>query len=303
MKRPSSTQIAALAKALTQVYGTDIPDFDRAYTGLYTPFRRLVVDLARTQGQSAQGDVYDSIGGDFIYVDPDQSTLNPAIGSVTIELNDHTNTDVAPMTANPGFAEHAVFTSIKLRYTNQPGKRLVLMYSTGYSVIPSFAALTSIANTVTVAGANDDAAVDAGQAFMSELQVPTAAANLSHFQLKNPLASGKTVYLDAFRIGTPVAGLRTFFLQSYDTDLTNVVPATATNKRLGGAAPVARISWQINAALLGTTYGKIQPLNGQDMIVRHVFQPAIRLDPGKGFVWANGLANDNFEIFPEWREK
>lgn len=154
--RLALTQLVRSATDLATVFGVGIPDFGKAQQQLYTPFRTLVIDLGRTEGQSALGDVYKEISGDFIYVDPDQPTLNPSIGTVTIEANDLTAVDVAPFTANPGFALNAVFHGLKIRYTSQPGKRLVLKYSTGYSVIPSFAALSSISGIVSTQDYSDD---------------------------------------------------------------------------------------------------------------------------------------------------
>lgn len=254
--RPSSQQLQALAAALAQVYGKGIPDFDRAQTQLYTPFLRLSIDLGRTEGQSAQGDVYE-IGGDFLYVDPDDETRNASIGSVTIELNDKTSADKAPFTANPGFAVNGVFTSIKVRYTNQPGKRLELRYSTGYSVIPSFAALTSISNIVdvlvtnalTIAGTvtQDDAGIGHQTSFTST--ATNVAATPQNIVAAASNVNGLSVYMAEAMMVAAALGACSFL--SKTTAPASVVDGYVLAQASAGVqanAPTIRMSRRTNIA-------------------------------------------------------
>lgn len=266
----------ATLRALAQVFGVKIPDFDRAFENLYTPFNTLVVDLGRAAGQSSAGDVYPSVGGDFIYVDPDQSTLNGAIGSVTIELNDQTNADKAAFTANPGFALNAVFTSLKLRYTNQPGKRLVLKYSTGYSVIPSFAALTSIANQVSVNPLLDSVTAS-GVAFMDQTDEAGNVGNLSHVQCWNP-GGGKIVYVDGVDI-TALSVAGTFEIRWNNAAILADVKSLA-NINAPGAVSQARIRQGNIAAVFGNTIKKVGCLVNTTQYVQ--FNPPIRVPANFG---------------------
>lgn len=233
MNRPSSAQLAAIAKALAQVYGTNIPDFDRAFEQLYTPFQTYVVDLSSAAGQSQAGEII-KIAGDFIYVDPDQSTLNGVIGSVTIEPNDQTTVDRCAFTANPGFALNAVFTSIKARYSNQPGKRLVLKYSTGYSVIPSFSALSQISGTVQVASSGVHIPL-LKTATAASTQALAANAARRYFAANVPASAAAGIFLNPAG-GAAVAGAGSFYVGPGQTWEPPFVPTGIINMiREGGA--------------------------------------------------------------------
>lgn len=297
-----------LARVLAAVYGKNIPDFDRALTQLYTPFATLVVDLGSTAGQSNLGDVRE-IGGDFIYVDPDQSSLNGSLGSVTIELNDKTNADKAAFTANPGFAINAPFTAVKLRYTNQPGKRLVLKYSTGYSVVPSFSALTAITSAITLDDPTKrdlrfgDFESEGGVAFIGRVFCGSSTGNFSPVQLKNPAASGVNVYVDAIRsVGPPSVGGR-IIIARHDADLANLI-ATGINKNVGGGVSLAQLRNANPAALpwaAGNQFDEI-PCSSSRIDAPRVYRTPIILGPGEGIgVAFNAVTNDNDAIF-EWRE-
>lgn len=248
MRKPTAPQLAQLARALAQVYGVNIPDFDRAFEQLYTPFNTLIIDLSRTQGQSPAGDVYPSIGGDFIYVDTDTSALNPTVGSVSIELNDQTNADKAGFTANPGFALNAVFTSLKVRYTNQPGKRLVLKYSTGFSVIPSFSGVSQISGNVNTNEIGGRARSLAGSSFIGLATQNAVAAQNPTVQLWNP--GPKVAYVNKITAWTSLAA-PDLFLYRYNAALANL-SGNAPNKRINSAGSQCELRIQSIAGGLGT---------------------------------------------------
>lgn len=140
------------------------PDFERARTQIATPFQYVDIALDVATANA----VYD-VSGDFLYVDASST------GVLTLELNNQYNDPAAPFYCQPGFAIQCLFKQIKLSWASQPGKKVRLMYSTGASVVPAFAAVVNIGSgAVSVVG--DVSIKSAGYAYSGAYKSATALA-------------------------------------------------------------------------------------------------------------------------------
>lgn len=100
--------------------------FDRARTQIDTPFQYLDIDLS-----VARNNQIIVISGDFLFADLSTN------GTAVIELNNQQDASECPIMFAAGMAFHAPFKQIKITNTAQAAAKMRLLYSTGYSIIPS----------------------------------------------------------------------------------------------------------------------------------------------------------------------
>lgn len=123
-----------MPKRLPSIYGQmadfsadTTNEFDRARTGMATPFLSRVLDLS-----VARTNEIHNISGDFLYCDI--STTGQAI----IELNNQMDAAEAPITFAAGFGVECPFKQLKISNAAQAGAKLVLIYGAGDNkIIPS----------------------------------------------------------------------------------------------------------------------------------------------------------------------
>jgi hypothetical protein len=291
----------ASASDLADVFGSNIPSFDRARLGLYTPFRLEKINLGDAAGASALGDVR-NIAGDFLYIDPASTHL---AGSMTIEMNDATSSDLAPMTANPGFATNAVFKQVKFRYTTQPGKIAFVLYSTGYSVIPTFSGtpLPLDPEYARFFLFGDDE-TDDGEAFDGFGFQGAVVGQLSHLQLRNATGSNKVVYVDGMRaIAGAAPGVNSILgVMFFNTALSGGLFGRGQNKKRSGAVSLAEVNQQTSAAPVAGQFIRRYAAKANDFPTERIIPP-FKLDPGEGVVVFNGTANADLTVEFDFREK
>jgi hypothetical protein len=212
---------------------------------------------------------------------------------VTVEPNDQTNVDRAAFTANPGIGFHFTFTSLKLRYTSQPGKRLVLKYSTGYSVVPS-GALTGV---VQVQAADNLTSVSSS--YMVGTPFGPFAANFQGAQLWNP-GGGKVCYLD--QITTVGLTAADSYVMGSDNAArgADFAPGASLNG-FGGGASQTRMRNIANPAIFGNqAFYEAGPVNSS---IVTKFNPPVRLAAGNGFNVTARTLNTALVVSFLYREK
>jgi len=144
-----------------------------------------------------------------------------------------------------------------------------------------------------------DLITDNNGAFLGRGSQAGAAANNAHVQLKNPAASGKTVYVDSATYeGNGTAQFVDFAF--FDTDLTTDIGA-GSSKTDGGAAGVAHVRAQNNATLLGAT-SLTQAGAVANAAYKWTFDPPLKLAQGRGVVMRAGTQNLTLAGGFEWRE-
>ncbi len=132
-----------------------------------------------------------------------------------------------------------------------------------------------------------DAETDNSNAFQRSGGQAGAAANNTHVQLKNPAASGKTVYVDEI-IYEGNGTSQTVSVNTFDTDLTTDLGAVL-NRYLGQAAGVAHVRSQNNGSILGSAIeDAVVPANTP---YAFLFDPPLRLDAGKGILIVGNTQN------------
>jgi hypothetical protein len=139
--------------------------------------------------------------------------------------------------------------------------------------------------------------IRAGNAFaLGDVVAPVAAQN-SHIQLFNPVASGKQLIVRAVILGSGTT--TTLYLRRYDTALATLVGAGA-NLLIGGAAGVGAVRKTTNAGLLGTQILAFTVLANQP--VYPVPDWFAELSPGQGILVADGSVNTTVPSCFYWRE-
>lgn len=103
-------------------------EFDRARTNLATPFLYRVLDLS-----VARTNEIHNISGDFLFCDLATN------GTAIIELNNQMDAPDAPITFSAGMGLSAPFKQLKISNSAQAGAKMILLYSTGNTIIPSSA--------------------------------------------------------------------------------------------------------------------------------------------------------------------
>lgn len=240
--------------------------------------------------------------GDFLYADADSS------GSLYIKINDIN----APKIFIQGGLkiEGFPFKKVFINSTSQPGKVINMLYGYGARIIPPFQNINSIgaitADVGTKGGLNQ---VDGDQAFHGYVDI--AGANFTHIQIKNPIASGKTVYLDFASIETDALAANPIEGYYYDTDLATLYAnSQGLNKHARSAvASIAQLRTQNNAAVLPVVADRFARRAGTPPNASATSDPfdfrdnPIRLDAGRGVVFVVGVAAHTIAGSLQWREK
>ena len=147
-------------------------------------------------------------------------------------------------------------------------------------------------------GAFADWMTDDGVAFTGYISQAGVAAQNSYAQVKNPAASGKTVYVDRASCDCD-STIRPLLASLYNTDLTTDGGALV-NKDAGGAAASSHVRSDTNAAALGTTIA--QTTAPASLSGVFVFNPPVKLGAGEGLAIRCGSANVPLTVSFECRE-
>jgi|CXWL01.1.fsa_nt_gi hypothetical protein len=147
--------------------------------------------------------------------------------------------------------------------------------------VNAIATLSTITNPVIAKDFVLDRAL-AGQIFERGDIRTAGAGTRQHFQIKNPVASGKTVVVLASSL---VGGADIRYVTQYNTDLTTLV-GTLYNVQSGGAASVAQFRTQANATILGNVLSCWRA----NVLSTPPLMPRVDvLDPGEGVVFVGDL--------------
>lgn len=277
--------------------GYDVgPDFDRARSQIATPFQYIDIAL----DVAATNQIFD-VSGDFLYCDPDPMGSLAAgglskAGVAVIELNNQQNAPVAPFFVQPGFAMSALYKQIKLSWPAQPGKALRLMFSTGEQIVPT--------NTGNITGSVS--VIDGGltrtllnQAFLGVANVGPVAAQYAHAQLYNPVASGKTLMLEAVSFSSSTGG-QSIGMGGYNAAYSGGV--TPWSKMIGGAVGIGQVRATNNAATLVTGTSLLYQVSASVIVPVNFREPVVIL-PGYAFCIVGLTANANLQGNFEWFEQ
>jgi len=146
-----------------------------------------------------------------------------------------------------------------------------------------------LAGTSAVEGTFNDAITDALEAFLGVSNEAALLGNFSMVQLKNPLASGRVVYVDAV-IVTCSSGPAYTAIHRSDADLAGDDGAWL-NKHLGQAAGVAHLRSGTAAALAGTELVRFSNGLASGSSYRFAFNPPMKLDQGVGILGVAAVQN------------
>lgn len=138
-----------------------------------------------------------------------------------------------------------------------------------------------------------------GEAFIGYQSIVGIAAQVSHVQIKNPLGSGKRVIINKITAQADVVGR--LILAALDTDLANVSGGAKTNKLMGGAASVAQLRWENNAAYLGTPIYVVGISSANEFKEFQFSEPVILLE-GKGLVIETNDLNSTMRVNFQYNE-
>ena len=121
------------------------------------------------------------------------------------------------------------------------------------------------------------AAVQAGTAFGMFGSQNAVAAQFSHVQLFNPVASGKTALVRAIIVATGAAGAAGF---NIDNTARAVDGGAGINLINGGAAGVCHVRTEANAGVQGTQFGSVLTLASVSVVLP--IEWFMQLAPGQG---------------------
>ncbi len=240
--------------------------------------------------------------GDVIFLDRNST------GVIQVQLN-NTSEDPFPMAAGDGI-EGLPFEDFFVTSAAQPGLVMNVWY--GYSVrFRTFLVANDIIDraarqlgvlTQTIAGTPQglDKVTDANNAFFGRGGSQTGVGQFGALQIFNPVASGKTVYVDATLVESVAGDSILAYLSN--VALTTLLGGTPTASRKGGgAAPSFEMRSQALGGVPGGSFGHWGPnnsLNQAQVPALNPFQqwaPPIELPPGWGLNLIDQTQNQNFE--------
>ena len=240
---------------------------------------------------SAITDSIFSLPGDFLYVD------QASTGFVSIELNAEQGGTLAPVLLGAGGKIECPFKSFKITAAAQLGKTVRILVGNGARI--SGGANVNASSLVVTAVDGAKVRSDQGNAFIGYGGKAAVAAQYAHFQLFNPVASTKTVYVE--RVKVLQGASQTIGICSYSTALSGNAGG-APNKKIGGAVSTAQMRSQANATSLITDYLGIMATTAS---LSDAFTPIepYALTPGKGILMVSQSVNTDvygiFEFFEE----
>lgn len=156
--------------------------------------------------------------------------------------------------------------------------------------------VSSVLNTIVVSIAPSDWITDDNRSFMVSVTLAAGGAgNVSAAQIKNPAASGKTVYVDKLFVTVGGATADIFRYGHKNADLTTD-NGTCSPLNNGGAASAAHMRSQNNAVApaFDTEFG--QTITNANDGREVTFERAIRLDAGEGFMIQNNGSNTSMRL-------
>lgn len=243
--------------------------------------------------------------GNVLYVDSE------ATGIVGLRL-DTTWQRSYPLRANSKLKGYP-YKSVILEWTAQPGLTAVLWYGYGVDLVPPNQNISAIGTLNTIVNPvpldpeyakyflfGDDE-VDDGEAFIALTRPIGGPGTFAQSQLKNPLASGKTVYLDRCTCQS-IGGASFARFSLNDTDLLTLTGAPQSKNGIGAAvAPVAQVRQDSNAGIFGTQVS-LRGVEANNSVVFE-FKPPFKMTVGKGVSVSSEVVNLEFDTCWEWRER
>lgn len=137
----------------------------------------------------------------------------------------------------------------------------------------------------------------AGIAYSGAAYSAQGAGVYSHIQVWNPAGSGKNLIVGQFN-GLYLVGTSGITVTQHNAALTTLYAEQPGNKKLGGAAGVAELRTQQNAAPLGSANRLYGLSNGA---VLEPKEPII-VAPGWGLVFRRSQVNEDIQAGGEWFE-
>jgi hypothetical protein len=137
----------------------------------------------------------------------------------------------------------------------------------------------------------------AGQSFAGGTAIGPVAGQLSHVQLFNPAASGKTLYVR--NLFFDISATMSVHLNIDNTQRATDV-GTGINLLSGGAASVAHIRRETNAAEQGTVFNQWSPL--ANTVIKPYSDWIIILAAGQGLTLVGLTVNTTLEAAFQWAE-
>lgn len=194
------------------------PDFNRAASQIATPFEYQDFAL-----DTATSNLVVNLSGDFLFCDASST------GIVTLELNNQYNDPAAPFQVSAGFGLNGLFKQVKMTWASQPGKKIRLMWSTGYRIVPTNIVGVSVTSCTRSSFANAQKTVTTASA-----ELVAANPNRSYLLIQNNDATG-VVYVNFGAAATAANGVKIPPGGSYElnsniaTNAVNAIGSIANN--------------------------------------------------------------------------
>lgn len=192
-------------------------DFDRARSQIATPFQ--FQDFAL---DGATSNLIVNISGDFLYIDASSD------GVATVELNNEYSDPAAPFQVSAGFGLQGLFKQLKMTWAAQPGKKLRVMWSTGYRIVPTNIMQLSV-NSATRSTFGNTAKTVTG----TSAQLVAANASRSYLLIQNNHAT-EPIYVNFGATATASNGVKIAAGGSYELNCNQA--SNAVNAISGGGS-------------------------------------------------------------------
>lgn len=162
--------------------------------------------------------------------------------------------------------------------------------------------ITQVTGTVSVINGELERVLS-GAAFSGVADIAAAAGVYSHVQLWNPAASAKNLIVTRLTFGAGSSVGVAFGGTS--AALTTLVAAASQNKKIGGAAGVAELRAQNDAALLVSGAGRMQYLGtpASNTLIDVPFSEQIVVPPGYGLTMCATSVNIGLYSGFQWIEE
>jgi hypothetical protein len=259
-------------------------DLEAVRAGIRNIVETTAVDLSVAHTLAGGNAVVLTIQGTALMIDKGAD-----VGNATLHIQDQTATPVNSINVFPGDTYDLPFTFIVIENAAQAGKVLRIHYGTGIAFKPSLAGTLTIAGNVaitqTVAGTPQgaDQATSNGRAYGTIHSAGHVGANDAVCMIKNPVGSGKRIYIDSIRCSAFAAQISQWgvFLGATVDGASVADGAIGVNKKTAAKDGVALFFRDFAGTVLGGFEVDIleSPNSGGEIL--HRPSTPIILDPGQ----------------------
>lgn len=285
--QPAATSSSAAPVAPSDPFPRTSPpgaDLEAVRAGIRNIVETTAVDLSVAHSIAAGNAVVLPIQGTAFMIDKGAN-----VGTATLHIQDQTSSPVNSINVFPGDAYELPFTFVVVENTAQAaGTVLRIHYGTGISFKPSLAGTLTISGNVaitqTLAGVPQgvDQDVSNGKAYSFTQSTGVTAGHDAVNMIKNPVGSGKRIYIDGIYVNGFAALLTQWnvFLGA-TADGATAQGAVGINKKTAAADGVATFFRDFaGTALAGNIMDTLQQSNVGQGDQRRMRTPII-LDPGQ----------------------